>query len=248
MSGARVDRMTRNDVGVALGWAASEGWSPGLHDADAFVVADPEGFFVLKVDGQPAAAVSAVRYGERFGFLGLYITAPELRGRGYGLAVWRAGRKHLAGRVVGLDAVLDQEETYGRDGFFPDYRTTRHVLASPGRVPPARRPMIDARELPVETLVGYDDRLFPAERSAFLAAWLATPGAVSLAVVEGDQLLGWALRRSCLEGHKVGPLFANDPEIANDLLCAVAMGFRVLSISTSRTRILLAAHLRLGTA
>jgi hypothetical protein len=224
MPGARVERMTRDDVRVALSWAASEGWNPGLHDADAFVVADPEGFFVVKVDGRPAATVSAVRYGEHFGFLGLYITAPELRGRGYGVAVWRAGREHLAGRVVGLDAVLDQETTYGRDGFVADHRTTRHVLASTKSAPPARRPTIDARELPLETLVDYDDRLFPAERSAYLTAWLAMPGAVSLAVIEGNQLLGWALRRSCLEGHKVGPLFANDPEIANDLLCAAADG------------------------
>ena len=80
--------------------------------AAAFLAADPEGFFVLNVDGQPAATVSAVRYGERFGFLGLYITAPDLRGRDHGVAVWRAGREHLAGRVVGLDAVLEQETTY----------------------------------------------------------------------------------------------------------------------------------------
>ena len=82
--------------------------------------------------------------------------------------------------------------------------------------------MVDVRELPLETLVAYDGRLFPGDRSAFLTAWLAMPDALSLAVLEGDQLIGWALRRSCLEGHKVGPLFANDPEVANDLLCALA--------------------------
>ncbi len=34
MPAASVERMTRDDVGLALGWAASEGWNPGLHDAD----------------------------------------------------------------------------------------------------------------------------------------------------------------------------------------------------------------------
>ena len=216
--------MTRDDVGMALDWAATEGWNPGLHDANAFLAADPEGFFVLKVHRQPVATVSAVRYGDRFGFVGLYITAPEMRGRGYGVAVWRAAREHLAGRVVGLDAVLEQETTYGRDGFVADHRTTRHVLRSTSRVPQARRPMVDVRELPLETLIAYEDQLFPAERADFLTAWLAMPGAAGLAVVEGDQLLGWALRRSCLEGYKIGPLFANEPGIANDLLCALAAG------------------------
>ena len=67
MPTVRVEPMTHDDVGTALRWAASEGWNPGLHDADTFLAADPYGFFVLKVDGQPAATVSAVRYGERFG-------------------------------------------------------------------------------------------------------------------------------------------------------------------------------------
>jgi Acetyltransferase (GNAT) domain len=224
VSAARVERMTRDDIDLALAWAANEGWNPGLHDAEAFRAADPGGFFVLKVDRQPVATLSAVRYGERFGFIGLYITARDERGHGYGRTVWRAGRAHLDGRVVGLDAVLEQEKTYVRDGFVTDYRTTRHMLASTSSVPSAQHPVVDARELPLETLVAYDRGLFPSQRSAFLAGWIAMPGAASLAVIDGDQVLGWAVRRSCLQGHKVGPLFANDPEIANDLLCALAAG------------------------
>jgi hypothetical protein len=95
MSDARVERMTRDDLALALEWAAKEGWNPGVGDVEAFLAADPGGFFVLKVDGQSVATLAAVRYGERFGFLGLYITAPGMRGRGYGVAVWRAGRAHL---------------------------------------------------------------------------------------------------------------------------------------------------------
>jgi hypothetical protein len=71
------------------------GLESGRGDVEAFLAADPGGFFVLKVDGQSVATLAAVRYGERFGFLGLYITAPGMRGRGYGVAVWRAGRAHL---------------------------------------------------------------------------------------------------------------------------------------------------------
>ena len=37
-------RMTETDLGLALDWAAAEGWNPGLHDAHCFYAADPEGF------------------------------------------------------------------------------------------------------------------------------------------------------------------------------------------------------------
>jgi GNAT superfamily N-acetyltransferase len=224
MAAASVERMTRADLGLALEWAASEGWNPGLHDADAFLAADPEGFFVLKVDHEPVATLAAVRHGERFGFLGLYITAPDWRGRGFGLQLWRAGRAHLQGRVVGLDAVLEQEKTYARDGFVSDHGTTRHALESTSNVPRAHRSMVDARQLPLDALVVYDEQLFPDERPAFLGAWIAMPGVACLAVVDGDRVLGWALRRPCVQGHKVGPLFANDPDLADDLLCALAAG------------------------
>src|SRR5919197_4021270 len=150
MSSSDVERMTRDDVDIAIEWAANEGWNPGLHDGDAFFAADPNGYFVVKVDGRPVATVAAIRYGQDFGFLGLYITAPEMRGHGYGVAVWRAGRAHLEGRVVGLDAVSEQEKTYARDGFVADYRTTRHVLESSSNASGQHRRMVDARELPFE--------------------------------------------------------------------------------------------------
>ena len=32
------------EVRTVVDWAAAEGWNPGLHDARAFRVADPDGF------------------------------------------------------------------------------------------------------------------------------------------------------------------------------------------------------------
>ncbi len=80
VSGADIERMTRDDVGATLEWAAREGWNPGLHDGDAFIAADPHGFFVLKVDRRPVATVAAIRYGQEFGFLGLYIASRVCNG------------------------------------------------------------------------------------------------------------------------------------------------------------------------
>jgi hypothetical protein len=46
MDGYRCRTMTRDDVALAVDWAAQEGWNPGLHDAASFHAADPKGFFV----------------------------------------------------------------------------------------------------------------------------------------------------------------------------------------------------------
>jgi Acetyltransferase (GNAT) domain len=71
----RIRSMTRDELGIALDWAAAEGWNPGLHDAACFHAADPEGFLVGLLDGEPVATISVVRYAMDCGLLGFYIDA-----------------------------------------------------------------------------------------------------------------------------------------------------------------------------
>ena len=85
MSQYTISPMSRADLDVAVGWAAAEGWNPGLEDADAFLAADPGGFLMGRLDGEPVACISVVRYGATYGFLGFYICRPEFRGQGLGL-------------------------------------------------------------------------------------------------------------------------------------------------------------------
>jgi len=68
--------MTRQEVNIAIAWAAEEGWNPGLHDADCFYAADPSGFLVGLLGDEPIATISVVKYGNSFGFLGFYIVKP----------------------------------------------------------------------------------------------------------------------------------------------------------------------------
>jgi hypothetical protein len=78
-----------------------------------------------------------------------------------------------------------------------------------------------------------DRRVFPAPRSAFLRAWLAMADARSLAWVEGGRLRGWALLRRCRDGHKFGPLVADDPQVAAglyDTLCATVAPGEIVNL------------------
>jgi Acetyltransferase (GNAT) family len=97
-------------------WAAEEGWNPGNTDMQAFFAADPGAFLIGRLDGEPVASISVVKYGAGFGFLGFYIVRPLLRGKGYGLQIWRAGMARLEGRNVGLDGVV------GPPGQLPEVR------------------------------------------------------------------------------------------------------------------------------
>ncbi|QJX01091.1 GNAT family N-acetyltransferase [Frigoriglobus tundricola] len=214
-----VRTMNRNDLDRALAWAAAEGWNPGTHDAPAFFAADPDGFFVAELAGEPVACVSAVRSGEQFGFLGLYIVRPEYRGRGFGLAVWAAGMAHLAGRNVGLDGVLAQVPNYERSGFRFAHHTTRYTGTGGGRSP---ADLVPLNAVPFESVAGYDAMCFPARRDAFLREWINLPESVALGATGPRGLTGYGVLRKSVNGYKVGPLFADDAETATRLLSGLA--------------------------
>lgn len=212
--------MTRDEVDIAVGWAAHEGWNPGRDDARAFYEADPKAFLVGLLDGEPIASISAIAYDETFAFLGFYIVKPEYRGKGYGIAIWDEAMKQLERHNSGLDGVLEQQGSYERSGFTLDYRGIRQAGVA-RRNEPRPAGIVPVRELPFERLLAYDTAHFPVERTGFLRSWLAMPRSTALATVRDGEIAGYGLVRECLEGYKIGPLFADDARAAEDLFTAL---------------------------
>jgi GNAT superfamily N-acetyltransferase len=203
-------------VRTMLEWAAAEGWNPGLHDAEAFWTADPDGFLLGSLDDEPIAAISLVNYDDRFAFLGLYIVRPEWRGRGHGMTMWRAALDRAGTRIVGLDGVVEQQANYARSGFRLVRRNVRY--GGQGGESPRAEGVVPIAEVPFEAVRRYDRDVFPADRSRFLDSWLRMPGSIGLATVRDGSLTGYAVARPCRTGFKVGPLFADHEATAERLL------------------------------
>jgi len=214
--------MTRDEVDIAMAWAAAEGWNPGLHDAACFHAADPDGFLVGVLDGEIIGTVSGVVYGDAYAFLGLYIVQPKFRGQGYGIQLARAAERHMAGCNIGLDGVLEQQDTYREKGGYQyAYRNIRYeAVATGGR---QRGPHVtDLSGVPFEDLAAYDRELFGAPRRAFLRCWIGQPGTCALAATQEGRLVGYGVIRPCHVGYKIGPLFADDADLAEELYGALA--------------------------
>jgi GNAT superfamily N-acetyltransferase len=220
MNGLRIRSMRPDEISIAVNWAAAEGWNPGFADAACFAATDPEGFFIGEVGGAPAATVSCVNYSASFAFLGFYIVRADLRGRGYGLRIWNAAIAHAGPRVIGLDGVTAQQQNYRRSGFELAYANVRYggTVAAPA---PSQVGVIALTEIPVATVEAYDATVFPAPRSAFLRAWISSPGHSCRALVRDGGLAGWGVIRPCRKGYKIGPLVADDRATAEVVLSAL---------------------------
>lgn len=213
--------MNRREVDMAVDWAAQEGWNPGLHDADCFYTTDPNGFFIGLVDDQIIAVGSAVRYDDQFAFCGFYIVSPEFRGQGYGLALTKARLAYVGNRNAGIDGVTDMLDKYARLGYKIAHNNARYAVANlPGTV--SVDPMIKPiEENQLSVLFNYDRNHFPAARPVFLKAWINQPESLALAWLEEGVMKGYGVIRTCREGFKIGPLFADTPSIADQLFQAL---------------------------
>lgn len=215
-----IKEMSREELDIVIDWAAAEGWNPGLNDADCFYAADPQGFLIGLLNGEPIAAISAVQYGASFGFVGLYLVKPEYRGQGFGIQIWNAALARLEGRVVGLDGVVEQQANYQKSGFDISHRNVRYQGITDS-LPVDDAEIVPLSSLPFDDIYSYDKCFFPDQRRAFLSHWIKQLDGVALGILQDHTLAGYGVLRSCRSGFKIGPLFADTPELAERLFRAL---------------------------
>ncbi|PAZ09138.1 GNAT family N-acetyltransferase [Streptomyces sp. SA15] len=217
--GLVVTQARLDDWSVVSGWAADEGWNPGLADGPAFFAQDPDGFFIGRIDGEPVSSISVVNYGADYAFLGFYLVRPDLRGRGHGLTTWKTAIAHAGNRTIGLDGVVAQQANYRRSGFEPAHRTVRFTGTAPATEIPADVRAVRPADL--AEITAYDSVCTPADRPRFVAAWLTAGGHRAVVRRTGDRVTGYGVIRPGRDALRIGPLFADTAEDARSLLAAL---------------------------
>ncbi|MBR7826889.1 GNAT family N-acetyltransferase [Actinospica sp. MGRD01-02] len=203
-------------------WAAKEGWNPGRHDSEHFLMQDPRGFLLGRLDGKVVSAISVVNYSPDYAFLGYYLVRPDRRGQGFGIATWKAGMQHAGSRTIGLDGVPDQQDNYRTQGFLPAYTTVRY----------RGRPNLEHKAEDVEGVVpvgpehldllaALDAAGHPADRHPFASRWAADPRHVTRARFRDGLLTGYGVLRPANEGVRIGPLLATTPRDAAAVLASL---------------------------
>lgn len=221
MTGYVTRVLTAEEIDTAVDWAAGEGWNPGFQDAACFAAQDADGFWGGFLDGDMVACISVMNYGDAFSFLGFYIVREDMRGRGFGYALWNAALAHAGDRVVGLDGVPQEQDNYRKSGFDLAWQNVRYggeVTVLP-RLPEAVEIMdVKAADNGINAL---DRTVFPVARSGFLNAWIGATGHITKAAKQGDDTVAFGTARPCREGWKIGGLTAQSPAAARAVLTAL---------------------------
>ncbi len=223
--GYAISPMTREEAEVLLGWAAAEGWNPGLADLEVAWSFDPQGFIALRhaAEGKAQELVgggAVLSYGGQCGFMGLFIMRADHRGQGLGRVLWHERLRRLQARLqpgafIAMDGVLNMAPFYAAGGFVRHYEDLRFqglanpdaLAASAGsdHLPLATVPLAN---VPFAEVDAYDREVFGRPRTGFLRRWLAVNGGHGVAVLqaaatgmEGGEASAASGTRSRLRGY-----------------------------------------------
>ena len=209
-----------DDIKWILKMANIEGHNIGCNDAVAYHQADPTGFFVGLLNGQPVSCASGVKY-QNFAFGGLYVVAKEHRGKGYGVKIFHYVLDSVKDYTFGIDSVIEQQSNYEMAGFKFAHKNTRYsgVIS---KSEATCHNIVEAKSISFAKLMEYDTRHFPGVRKYFLSSWINVATDRSVVYLDADKKIqGFAAIRKSYDGYKVGPLFAERVEFAEALLHAL---------------------------
>ncbi len=211
-----IRQATRKEVGLMVDWARKEGWNPGLYDAKCFYKQDTKGFFVGLLNNKIIATVSAVKYDNTYGFMGFYIVKPEFRQKGYGMGIFQKAWEYLGKRNIGGDGVLENLKKYAKVGFKLAHLNARYQGCGTG-TKRLNKNILSLQNLDFKKIVNYDNKVFGFKRHAFLKCWTNQPESFAYGYINNNKIVGYGVLRKCFEGYKIGPLFADNSLVANEL-------------------------------
>ena len=201
-----IRRLTAADIAQAGELSTAAGWNQTNDDWARFIALAGESCFGIDSEGALAATGGAVCYSRALAWVGMVLTRPDCRGRGFATHIMRHTVEHLDARgveCVKLDATEMGHELYRRLGFQEESRVERWL-----------RP---AGSKPRAALAGFqmdralDREAFGADRSALLGE-LARLEAVSISGA------GYAMGRPGRLAAYFGPCVATSAEAARAFL------------------------------
>ncbi len=203
-----------------LSWAQQEGWNPGPYDAEAYWYTDSDGFYGFYLDDTLIAGGAIVSYNGEFGFMGLFIVKPEYRTNGLGRKLWYLRRNLLIDRLhdkasIGMDGVVEMQHFYQKGGFEIAYTEERYEKL--GIALETNNNISTIATTDFDQIASYDKQCFGFSRINFLKSWINLPENKTFTYKIENQIKGFAIVRKVANGYKIGPLFADNHGIAEEL-------------------------------
>ncbi|SFB22169.1 Acetyltransferase (GNAT) domain-containing protein [Cohnella sp. OV330] len=232
MNGLRVRELSERDIPFAMTLKNIAGWNQTDRDWQDYLFYDREGCFLAEYDGKEAATMTTIRYGDRFGWIGMVLVHPDDRGRGIATQLLQLGIRHLRDqgvRCIKLDATAMGKKVYVPLGFAEEYDVRRYELeASPSKreskgatASEYRGEVRSLTEADLEEIAVYDAAIFGADRRTVLKRLRAREHIYAFVTRDDRGITGYLMAHQGYEAVQIGPWAASDVQAAETLLASL---------------------------
>jgi GNAT superfamily N-acetyltransferase len=198
-----------SDLADAFDLSAAAGWNQTPEDWRMLLDLSPRGCFGIELEDSLVATTTIVCYGQQLAWIGMVLTKPEYRGRGFArrlLATALDYADSLQIKMIKLDATEQGRPLYERFGFNGEEPVERWVR--PGAS--SAFPGASAAELS-GSLLDMDREAFAADRETLLQA-LAARSAVHFSST------GFLFTRPGRTTNYLGPCVASNSQTARQVI------------------------------
>lgn len=197
-------------------------WNQVEDDWDLLLRLSSGGAFVATFEGEPVGTTVTITYQEVFYWIGMVLVAPAYRGKGIGTHLLKAALSYaLPKGPVMLDATALGQPLYHSLGFEVVEEVVRMECNTPTLSPqstPIDIQSVQLEDLPV--LCRFDQGQLQFDRSLLLQDFFKRGPTYAYKAVKGETIIGYCLGRAGSHFHHIGPLVAENDEIAQALLVA----------------------------
>ena len=220
--------LTAADLPAAMALKESAGWNQTEADWRMLLEQEPEGCFAVESEGRVVASATAYCYGRDLAWIGMVLTLPQARRRGFGRRAFCAAVDFCQDRGVRclkLDATDIGRPLYERAQFLPEYQVERWGRSiadcglriadfEPSPQSAIRNPKLDEGRL--RCLAAIDTKAFGVSRAALLEALLRNSD-WSACVERDGAPVAYAMSRPGTNARYFGPCVAASLEDARAL-------------------------------
>jgi|GEM_PF-2720231 len=221
------------DIPLIYQLAHLEGWNYGVDDIWVATQAMLNSFIVGIVGNQIVACRAVTPY-ESFTYCSFLLVKPEFRSLGYGRQVQTMVLEQVGAGNMIVDKMPGTDRWSREHGFqssdlFCSYHLDSHT-----------RNDVCEQSLPIfpvhsflEDVLDYDASFFPSSRRSYMKTWLSMPHSNGVLWYDENAVRGYGVIRKANKGYRIGPLYAENSEIACHLFRALIAGLQNESIALS---------------
>lgn len=214
--------MLEDDIPAGMRLKNSAGWNQLEEDWKLFLSSSFDGNMVAEYQNKVIGTVTTVNYSGYFSWIGMLLVDPGTRRMGIGTTLLKeAIAKAKDKGTIRLDATPKGKLLYDILGFKDEYGLKRYEIRKYtydiSRLKKKKCVEISDKDLPY--IIEYDQHIFGAPRAEILNSLYKMGRHYAWICGSKNNLLGYCFGRPGSNFEQIGPIVADNEEIAFSLLC-----------------------------